>query len=167
MCQRGRTSPDKPLFTGRRHGDFVCVFQDGSDDDGGSAGWVLRSRLRALPVDHDPNLDAWVAHWQARGGADDTITITRHGSALAARGNAYWPAADPPLEQFPGGANLGAMSGHAVPAGNVLTIGKATECLVVMHLVGSTLIVHDNGQCGGMNVRFDGFYSKGRGSGAP
>ena len=38
--------------------------------------------------------------------------------------------------------------------------GETYECAATFVLVGAFMIVHDNDQCGGMNVRFDGVYQK-------
>lgn len=155
-CRRNRLQPGHRLITGRRHGPYVCAFQRTADGD--TAGWVRRDRLHRLPVARQPQLNAWTGHWIEPDGSDDALTITRDGRRLAVNGHAYWPNANPPLDRYPGGPNLGRIAGHAAPDGNRLSIGKASECLAVLHLVGDRLVVHDNGVCGGMNVRFDGVY---------
>lgn len=155
-CQRNPVQPGHRLVTGRQHGPYVCAFQRTADGD--AAGWVRRNRLRSLPVNRQPHIKAWAGHWIEPDGSDDTVTITREGDALAVSGHAYWPNANPPLDRYPGGPNLGQISGHAAPAGNHLTIGEASACLTVLHLINNLLVVHDNGVCGGMNVRFDGVY---------
>lgn len=155
-CQRGPVQPGHTLITGRHHGPYVCAFQRTVDGD--AAGWVRRDRLQALPVNRQPQIKAWAGHWTEPDGSEDTVTITPDGNALAVTGHAYWPNANPPLGRYPGGPNLGRISGHAAPDGNRLAIGEASACLAILHLVNNVLVVHDNGVCGGMNVRFDGVY---------
>ena len=145
------------LLTGRSHGPYVCAFF--ANRVGGSAGWVPRDRLTALPVDVAPALSAWVGHW-ANG--DDTIKLTAKAGALVADGQAYWPSANPPLSERPGGPNLGDLSGTARPKGNrvVFADPDPTSCAATLTLVGGLLVVADNNACGGMNVSFSGVYRR-------
>ncbi len=47
------------------------------------------------------------------------------------------------------------------PQGNVLrVVDEEQGCEVTLTFVGTLLVAHDNGECGGMNVRFDGVYQK-------
>lgn len=51
----------------------------------------------------------------------------------------------------------------ALVAGLLLSTGaraRADDCLAPLHLLGPYLAVEDNGNCGGMNVRFTGIYVK-------
>lgn len=53
--------PGDQVVTGRSKGEFVCTyFPNGV---GGSAGWMPRSRLAALPVDPRPSLNRWLGRW--------------------------------------------------------------------------------------------------------
>lgn len=158
-CQRDPVEPGHPLITGRTHGLYTCAFQRTADGD--TAGWVHSGRLHDMPVDRQPQLGAWIGHWVEPDGSDDNLTIKRDSQMLAVAGHAYWPNANPPLDRYPGGPNLGQISGQATPTGNRLAIGEASACLAILHRVGNVLIVHDNGVCGGMNVRFDGVYVRG------
>ena len=145
------------LLTGRGHGSYVCAFFP--NRVGGSAGWVPQSRLTPMPVDAAPPLSAWVGHW-ANG--DDTINLKAKGGAVVAEGEAYWPSANPPLSERPGGPNVGELSGSAPPKGNrVVFVGAdATDCTATLALVGGLLVVADNNNCGGMNVSFTGVYRR-------
>jgi hypothetical protein len=49
----------------------------------------------------------------------------------------------------------------ARPQGNELILVEE-DCRVALKLVGDFLIVSDNSQCGGANVRFNGVYRRGR-----
>jgi hypothetical protein len=145
------------LLTGRSAGAYVCALFPGRG--GGSAGWVQRARLQALPVEASPSLSAWAGHW-ANG--DDTISLTVKGAALVADGNAYWPSAHPSASQFPGGPNLGDLSGTARPTGARLVFADLDPqaCSATLTLIGVLLVVSDNGACGGQNVSFSGVYRR-------
>ncbi|QQA76110.1 hypothetical protein [Pectobacterium parmentieri] len=57
--------------------------------------------------------------------------------------------------------HFGSISASAKPTGNRLQWSDSSEgfeCSGVMQLINGYLIVEDNGQCGGMNVRFNDIY---------
>lgn len=94
-------------------------------------------------------------------GGDNVISVTRSGNGLRGEGEAYWPGADPPEDQFPGGPNLGAFDSIGRPHSHAVVFTDTDdECSVSAHLVGDVLVVNDNHQCGGMNVTFDGVYER-------
>ncbi|PWK87780.1 hypothetical protein [Fulvimonas soli] len=150
----GYVVPGDTVLTGRALGAFRCAFYP--NDAGGSAGWVRADRLQPQPVPAAPPPHAWLGKWKD---GDNALVLRREGGMLAAKGEAYWPSADPPQEQFPGGPNVGGLEGKAAPAGNRAVFVDG-ECRVTATLVGSLLVVADNGGCGGMNVRFDGVYRR-------
>ena len=144
--------PGDQVLAGAERGDYACVmFPDNQD---GHAGWLPRDRLR--PVQAQPSPSAWEGDWVQ---GDNRITIRHHNGILHADGKAYYPMADPPPDQFPGGPNLGAMGGEARPSGHHATFVD-DACEVSAFLVGKFLVVSDNHQCGGLNVRFDGTYRR-------
>jgi hypothetical protein len=71
-----------------------------------------------------------------------------------------------------GAVNLGEIDAAFAPTGPALaftmgtdatlpvTAGDTSDCKVWMRRLGSFLIVDDNMNCGGMNVRFTGVYSR-------
>ncbi|HWU75203.1 MAG TPA: hypothetical protein VN043_01755 [Rhodanobacter sp.] len=142
--------PGDEVLTGEVRGDVVCAMFP--DSHGGHTGWLRRNRLSTMAA--QPSLAAWDADWVQ---GDNHITIRHDHGILRAEGEAYYPMADPPLDQFPGGPNLGTMGGDARPAGDRV-IFSDEDCSVVAYLAGSFLVVSDNHQCGGLNVRFDGIY---------
>lgn len=154
----GDVLPGNVLLIGRTHGHYRCVFYPSRS--GGSAGWVREDRLKPLPMDASPPWNAWVGDWRVNGG-DNVITLSRKGDALAATGEAYWPA-NLTEEEWSGAINLGAMKGIAKPVGRrvVFRDGDEDGCTVKATLVGKWLVVSDNHQCGGMNVNFDGVYRR-------
>jgi hypothetical protein len=144
------------VLTGRARGSFVCAFFP--NRVGGSAGWLRSADLTRLPAVAAPPPTAWAGRWRD---GDNDIRLTARGPELAASGSAYWPSANPSPKQFPGGPNLGDMSGVARPQGASVVFGKAEDCRVELALIGDYLVASDNSGCGGMNVRFNGVYRRG------
>jgi hypothetical protein len=153
-AEKAYVIPGNKVLTGRPSGEYVCAFYP--NRHGGSSGWLPRERLKATTS--TSSLGAWTGHW-VDADNDNSIDLSRQANLLHADGNAYYPMADPPLDQFPGGPNLGALGGSAS-----LHDGRAVftdeGCSVAAILVEPYLVVHDNHQCGGMNVRFDGLYQR-------
>ncbi len=148
--------PGAIVLSGHRHGDYVCAFDPAHDD----AGYLAAARLKTLPVDALPPLKAWVGLWRY---GDDTIRLTAKGAMLSVDGEAYWPSAHPSARQFPGGPNVGDLSGTATPKGNAVIFADASDpqaCSATLRLVGDVIVVADNGACGGMNVSFSGVYRR-------
>lgn len=146
------------LLTGRASGGYRCALFAGAKGD--RAGWVRQDRLQRLPIPSPPSLDAWTGQW---GYFDKTISLTRQGNALVIKGEAYWPAANPPADHFPAGPNIGDIEGHAVPQRNCVTFvegGGASTCKVQLILTGTLLLTSDNANCGGNNVRYNRVDSK-------
>lgn len=149
--QKAFVIPGDRLVTGRSKGQFVCAFFP--NKVGGSAGWVPRSRLVALPVNPAPPASAWLGMWK---NYDNWIKITRKAGGLQAEGQAYWPSASPSPRDRPGGPNVGVMEGSLQVSGN-----RAEEpgCEVTLRLLGDVLVAADPGRtCDGMNVTFSGIY---------
>ena len=155
--QRAYVVGGDQLLTGRTFGAYICAFYP--SPGGGSAGWVPSARLSALAVDPSPPLAAWGGLWA---NIDDTIDLKVTGAVLVADGDAYWPSKHPSPSQFPGGPNVGDLSGSAAPKGNavVFTDNDPNGCTATAKLVGSLLVVADNGGCGGQNVSFSAVYKR-------
>jgi hypothetical protein len=155
--QRAYVLGGDQLLTGRTYGAYTCAFYP--SPGGGSAGWVPSARLSAAAVVASPPLAAWAGHWA---NMDDTIDLKVKGGALEADGDAYWPSAHPSPSQFPGGPNVGDLSGSAAPKGNVVvfTDNDPNGCTATATLVGTLLVVADNGGCGGQNVSFSAVYKR-------
>jgi hypothetical protein len=155
--QRAYVVVGDEMLTGRTFGAYTCAFYP--SPGGGSAGWVLSARLSALAVDPSPPLAAWAGHWA---NIDDTIDLKVKGAMLVADGDAYWPSAHPSTSQFPGGPNVGDLSGSATPKGNVVvfTDNDPNGCAATATLIGTLLVVADNGGCGGQNVSFNAVYKR-------
>ena len=146
------------VLTAGRSGDYVCALFPNAK--GGSAGYIPASRLAPRPIDVAPALRAWVGRWKD---GDDEIKLTIEGAKLVVDGSACWPSCNPPLSERPGGPNIGELSGASAPTGNRIVFSTGSgefDCTADMSLVGGALIVSDNENCGGHNVRFDGVYRR-------
>ncbi|MEG0183568.1 MAG: hypothetical protein RR704_08960 [Stenotrophomonas sp.] len=151
--QRSYVVRGDTVVTGRDQGAYRCAFFP--NKVGGSAGWVDRSRLQPLPP-VTPTLQDWAGDWQD---GDNSLRISVQGGQLHVEGDAYWPSANPTPEQRPYGPNMGQVDARAAPRGTEVEFTEDT-CKVQVHSLGDVLIVADNSECGGMNVRFNGVYRR-------
>jgi hypothetical protein len=150
-------------FSGARAGVFTCV------TDGERFGWTETATLLAQDAPPATPPSAWLGSWKAAYG-DTTITISRPKArgALRIKGSAEWqshPDATP---------NVGELDGDVVAAGNELRLGdpkcldreygegrsECLDCVARLVLINEKIFVNDNRMCGGMNVNFDGIYSR-------
>ncbi|MDX8443308.1 hypothetical protein [Mesorhizobium australafricanum] len=147
------------LTTGRVNGPYVCVYVAGSYLDQG--GYVKQTDIAPRPP---LPLKAWKGKWREPFGS--WIRLSVEGAALKAEGEAFYPSAHPSKKDFPGGPHMGDMPpGPSTPRNNVAVFANPDDhdpegCRVIVALDKATLIVSDNGNCGGMNVRFSGNYYK-------
>jgi len=151
--QRSYVVSGDTVVTGRDLGPYRCAFFP--NKVGGSAGWVERSKLQPV-VRVTPTLQGWAGDWKD---GDNGLSISVRGSQLHVEGDAYWPSANPTPEQRPYGPNLGQVEAQATPRGSQVDFVE-DSCTVHAQLLGDVLVVSDNSECGGMNVRFDGVYRR-------
>jgi len=109
-----------------------------------------------LKYELHPHLDAWAGTWT---GGEDRIVISpaKDGTKLRLRGYATWHGPNA-VEHF------GDVEGDVIPAGNRvrLTLGGSVSCALDLVLLGNIILASDNNLCGGMNVRFEGFWKRDR-----
>ena len=147
-CHGGYVLAGQEVLAGKTFGKFTCVFYP--NNSGGSAGWVSVDELKAespQPNSNPPSA-AWVGKWH---NGEDEIDITASGHGLHASGDAVWRGQGDI-------ANVGDFEAGATPS-NGKVIFNDDVCRVNASLIGAYLVVADNGNCGGMNVRFDGVYT--------
>lgn len=150
-CHGGYVLPGQEVLAGKTLGKFTCAFYP--NNSGGSAGWVSVDELKAenpQPAS-DPSPAAWTGKWHD---GEDEIDITASGHALHAIGDAVWRGQGDI-------ANVGDFEAGATPS-NGKVVFSDSECRVNVSLIGTYLVVADNENCGGMNVRFDGVYTRKR-----
>ena len=122
---------------------FVCAYRQ-KDGDGG---WIAKSDVVIEPQQPTPrpSLNAWTGRWTD---SDDRIDIAHWHQVLMFDGHASWAR-----------QNFGSFRGTALPNGATTEI-EDSGCKVSMRLLGRYLVVNDNAECGGMNVRFTGVYTR-------
>ncbi len=154
--QRSYVVGGDTVVTGGLQGGYRCAFFP--NNVGGSAGWVDAQRLQPLPTPTAPVLHAWAGRWHD---GDNTLQLSVRGEQLAVSGEAFWPAANPG-PQSPYGPHLGQIEALARPHGATVDFseGEASGCQLRARLLGDYLVVSDNSDCGGMNVRFNGVYRR-------
>ena len=142
------------VFAGPLNNGFRCAYY-GSAKGKIIAGFVPGENLQPLKEDAGLSLEFVAGKWNYEG---DSIQI-KAGAAgqVAADGEAYYQT-----EQT---VNEGSLSASApLAAGQRELIFKQgsdeTSCVVTLHRRGPYLVASDNSNCGGMNVRFNGIYTK-------
>ena len=143
------------VLTSKVHGAYTCAFFPSRG--GGTAGWVETARLRPLPIDPEPADAAWIGKWSSEGNPE--VNIRPRGEGLEIGGEAYWPSPDPPIEERPGGPNVGYIQGALRVSGNNAEYDD-DSCRIEFTLVGDLLVAGDNQTCGGMNVSFSSIYKR-------
>jgi hypothetical protein len=136
------------LLTSKSYKGFVCAYL------GGDAGWIALGDVEKLaqqPAAHPP-IAAWLGEWQH---GDDSIRFTRQGDGIHAAGVAYWPV----NASASGAVHFGDFELDAVPTDSAAVFAGDT-CTVQANLFGDYLIVKDNAGCGGVNVRFQGVFTR-------
>lgn len=154
--QRSYVVGGDTLVTGRTLGGYRCAFYPNTV--GGSAGWVDVRRLQPLPARAAPTLRDWVGHWYD---GDNTLDLRMQDGQLAVTGEAFWPSAKP-TPQRPYGPNLGQVDAVARPDGAKVYFSDSDDagCKLQAQWLGDYMVVSDNAECGGMNVRFNGVYRR-------
>ena len=156
----GYVVPGDIVITADSVGDYTCVYFP--NKVGGSAGYVRRDEMSALPAPKAPGVADWKGRWKD---GDNTIDLKPAGKNLYGKGEAYWPSANPDPKERPGGPHTGSFEGVATPGSGavIFSEGEMPEaCTVRLKRVGRFLLASDNRQCGGVNVSFTGVYSKGK-----
>jgi hypothetical protein len=133
-------------------GDFHCVF----DPRDQSAGWVNVKSISIIPPQGIKASD-WLGVWSD---GSNRIEITATGDELQVSGNAQWFGAT--LESGEQVVHEGDLGFAAKPEGNrmALRVTDEYDCAAELIHLGRFLVVRDNGNCGGANVRFNGVYQR-------
>jgi hypothetical protein len=177
---------DRVLAEDADAGFFCAWYLDGK----GRESWGLLPARRLAPAavqERAPgDLAAWSGRWNMVGvattrsrGEDDLsptadIAIVAGGHRLKAAGDASYPYRDGLGEltanvgqfgeggQDDDGLTISGIALHgaeATPKGGLATFVEE-DCRIQMRRIGALLMVVDNGECGGMNVTFSGFYRR-------
>lgn len=115
----------------------------------------------ASSVSAHPNAGPWIGNWVAQTRENQqSLTIELRGGKLHITGTAIW------YDRYEAAKGL-VPSGYfttivATPKSNRVNLapGDTPGCTVQLRLSGATLLAHDDGACGGMNVTFTGVYRR-------
>lgn len=149
----------KVIGVDHTEGSWSCVFADDV------SGWVPSDRLSPLPDTPAISSTEWLGWW--RSGKDvpgihnDRLLITRSpGNArmLHVSGRAYWYGINHNV-------HFGQVDADALACGPLLHIvGSGDDSACILDLIYNpatrTFKALDNSQCGGMNVRFSGEWTR-------
>jgi hypothetical protein len=142
--------PGDEVIVSRSFGDWLCAWYQ-PPKGGETVGWIPAHQLSPSETLKSPPPADWLGKW---GFYIQTLDIRRGAKAgmLRVEGEAFWQGLGDNI-------HTGAVSGEARPEGNVLVV-EDDICRVTLRLVGDSLVVSDNSDCGGVNVRFDGVYRR-------
>lgn len=145
--------PGDALVVSRAFGEYVCAwFQPARGYE--TVGWLRADQLEVSETDANPPASRWLGEWELH---SNSLTIRRGTKAgeLRVEGSAVWHG-------LGDNVHMGEVNASAAPGGNTLTL-EDDICKLTLRLVGDFLVADDNGECGGVNVTFDGVYRKKKG----
>ena len=159
QCQsKSYVVPGDELIVAKRHGDWACAWYPGKQRE--TVGWVLAQQLRFVDAEQQP---AWEGTWKQYD-YPGYINIAFKSGHYYVLGNTKWIGAK--LADGTRVEHLGSLDGELLVQGNTAHLGgnpshpdSEFDCVADLVRVGRFLIVHDNANCGGLNVRFDGVYT--------
>ena len=140
------------VLVSRRYGRWICGwYQPRKGDE--TVGWLPADKLVMSSPPRRPVLKDWIGLWKYEG---KSLNIRRDikSGFLKVKGYAIWEGAN-------ANVHVGGIDAAAQPQGSELVLVEE-ECSVSLKLVGDYLVASDNSQCGGVNVRFDGVFRRGR-----
>lgn len=140
------------IVVSKQLGDFYCVF----DPRDQSAGWLLGKNISLAP-EITAKASDWVGDWSD---GTNKITIERSGDGLRVSGHAQWFGAT--LDNGEQVVHDGGLDFVAKVEKDRLILHAADEyeCAAELINLGQFLVVRDNGNCGGANVRFNSVYAR-------
>ena len=142
------------VFAGPVNQGFQCTYY-GRSNGKIIAGFIPIENLSALTENNGMSIDFVIGTWNYEG---DSIVIKAAGAGqVSGDGQAYYQTAET--------VNDGEFSAQAALVAGLKELvfkesADETSCVVKLHRRGPYLIASDNGNCGGLNVSFDGIYTK-------
>jgi hypothetical protein len=144
------------VLVGKTQGDFTCVDYQSprAREQRWIAGWLPSTALTPVAPMSSPKMSDWIGAWYNPGGA---IEIKAgDGGKLRVEGGMTLPT---PTGDFQNGD----FKAEVAPQ-NILTFtdndNYGDGCHVRMQRIGPSLLVEDNGGCGGAGVTFTGLYRR-------
>ena len=144
------------VFAGPPNQGFRCAYY-GSSDGKIVAGFIPIENLKALVEDNGMSIDFAIGTWKYD--SDSIVIKAAAAGQVSGDGQAYYQTAET--------VNDGAFSAQApLAAGQKELVFKEgndeSSCVVKLHRRGPYLVASDNNNCGGLNVSFNGIYTKAR-----
>jgi len=144
--------PGDQVVVSRRYGSWICSWyqpRKGSE----TVGWLPVDSLVISEQVTSPALEKWIGRWKYD---NQSLNIRRDSKSgfLTVKGDAIWRGTGDNV-------HVGSVEASASPQGDELILIEE-ECRVTLKLVGDYIVANDNAECGGVNVRFNGVYRKGR-----
>lgn len=142
------------LLLGKTHGAWTCAWYEGKKHE--TVGWVRNENLARQAASVPP--DDWAGKWKVYN-YPGYVSIARKDGSWYVLGEMTWGAGM--------STHFGELAGELKVEGAHAHLGgtpgpEAYDCIADLTRVGDFLVVHDNSQCGGVNVRFDGVYTRAR-----
>jgi len=142
------------LVVNRDHKGYSCAWFI-SRTGRSTIGWVATSDLSFRKIAHDTSETAWLGRWTY---AENEIEFTHNKVAgyLNITGSAIWKG-------LGDNVHIGEFDGRYEPNNGVIQYSDGADefdCRARLQLLGRYLIVADNLKCGGVNVSFNGVYSR-------
>lgn len=154
--------PGDVVLASQPRSGFRCIYAGA----GGRlwAGFVPDAALTPAPAYGPLDPKFLVGRWID---GEDHLSFKLAKGRLVVDGDAIWPGSKPPkgvpASRF--APNIGEVAGAVRIAGSRFEVGDPEEeCRVWGYRRGPYLVVQDNENCGGMNVRFQGVYVRTGGS---
>lgn len=132
------------------HGAWACATFQGARKE--TTGWVKKDRLQqdTSPL---PRVQDWSGTWQDPVSDNEVKVVPQKNGLLRVTGTATYGTG--------ASINIGELDGSMRPSGRAAELKDGSDeyaCIARFLRVGRYLVVADNGNCGGHNVRFDGVY---------
>ncbi len=129
--------------------DYYCVYNPRNS----SSAWVHKNSLDIVQP-KGITASSWIGHWMD---GQNTLNITQDASGLKVSGTAVWIG-----NVEDGSVHTGELDFVAQPLGNklILPASEQGDCSAELIHLEKYLVVRDNSNCGGMNVRFNGVYRR-------
>jgi hypothetical protein len=144
------------VFAGPPNRGFRCAYY-GRPNGKIVAGFIPDDDLKPLAEDTSMSIDFVIGTWNYE--SDSIVIKAAAAGQVSGDGQATYQTAET--------VNEGGFSAQApLAAGQKELVFKdgndEASCLVKLHRRGPYLVASDNNYCGGLNVRFDGIYTKAR-----
>lgn len=137
---------------------WTCVWYFGKVRE--FVGWMPSKNIEKQEIPGPTLKGNWLGKWKAHIESNITITGGKNGD-LHVSGATVWHGGKNSYNEEV--VHLGDFEGDAKPSGDRMTYKSGYDnysCEVNFRLFSKYMVVDDNGNCGGLNVRFNDVYRK-------